>query len=105
MNYNRIVDRRVNMVVVRSVQVLAEMSTDHLIDMILTIPTVYLKPSLRDTGFTASYMFNPLTNMQYTRDQQITTAKVRCVTHLMSVFQVFRCLSTVARERISVFLP
>eukprot|EP00242_Pyramimonas_sp_CCMP2087_P016823 CAMPEP_0198212218 /NCGR_PEP_ID=MMETSP1445-20131203/25587_1 /TAXON_ID=36898 /ORGANISM="Pyramimonas sp., Strain CCMP2087" /LENGTH=519 /DNA_ID=CAMNT_0043886617 /DNA_START=215 /DNA_END=1774 /DNA_ORIENTATION=- len=56
-------------------EVLAEMSTDHLIDMILTIPTVYLKPSLRDTGFTASYMFNPLTNMQYTRDQQITTAK------------------------------
>uniref|UniRef100_A0A7S0WP51 Arginine deiminase n=1 Tax=Pyramimonas obovata TaxID=1411642 RepID=A0A7S0WP51_9CHLO len=56
-------------------EVLAEMSTEHLIDMILTVPTVHLKPSLRDTGFTASYQFNPLTNMQYTRDQQITTAK------------------------------
>uniref|UniRef100_A0A7R9SVT1 Arginine deiminase n=1 Tax=Polyblepharides amylifera TaxID=1486889 RepID=A0A7R9SVT1_9CHLO len=56
-------------------QVLETMSTEHLIDMIMTIPTVYLKPSLRDTGFTATYQFEPLTNMQYTRDQQITTAR------------------------------
>ena len=94
MDPSKVVDRLVNVILVRSVQVLAEMSTDHLIDMILTIPTVYLKPSLRDTGFTASYMFNPLTNMQYTRDQQITTAKVRCVTHILSVFQTFRRVST-----------
>ena len=54
------------------------MSTNNLVDMILTVPTVFLKPSLRDTGFTATYQFTPLTNMQYTRDQQITTAKVGC---------------------------
>ena len=58
-------------------QVLAAMSSEHLIDMIMTVPTVHLKPSMRDTGFTASYHFDPLTNLQYTRDQQITTAKVR----------------------------
>ena len=94
MDPSKVVDRLVNVILVRSVQVLAEMSTDHLIDMILTIPTVYLKPSLRDTGFTSSYQFNPLTNMQFTRDQQITTAKVHCVTHILSVFQTFRRVST-----------
>eukprot|EP00854_Cymbomonas_tetramitiformis_P023642 gene23642-28638_t len=67
--------------------VLETMSVAHLLDMVLCKPTVFLKPSYRDTGkstfthdttifcFTASYAFNPLTNMQYTRDQQITTAK------------------------------
>jgi arginine deiminase len=34
-----------------------------------------MRPSFRDTGFTASYRFDPLTNMQFTRDQQITTNK------------------------------
>jgi hypothetical protein len=57
-------------------QVLEAMSTSNLIDMIMTVPTVWLKPSMRDTGFTATYSFEPMTNMQYTRDQQITTAKV-----------------------------
>jgi hypothetical protein len=44
--------------------VLAAMSSEHLIDMIMTVPTVHLKPSMRDTGFTASYHFDPLTNLQ-----------------------------------------
>jgi len=55
--------------------VLENMSPDQLIDVILTKPTVTVKPSFRDTGFTASYEFEPLTNLIFTRDQQITTAK------------------------------
>jgi hypothetical protein len=31
--------------------------------------------SSRDTGLTASYTFEPLSNLVYTRDQQITTCK------------------------------
>lgn len=31
--------------------------------------------TLRDTGLTASYTFEPLSNLVYTRDQQITTCK------------------------------
>lgn len=56
-------------------KVLENMSPDQLIDVILTKPTVTVKPSFRDTGFTASYEFEPLTNLIFTRDQQITTAK------------------------------
>lgn len=38
-------------------------------------PTVHLAPSYRDTGLTATYTFEPLSNLVYTRDQQITTCK------------------------------
>jgi arginine deiminase len=38
-------------------------------------PKVEMRPSFRDTGFTASYRFDPLTNMMFTRDQQITTRR------------------------------
>ncbi len=37
---------------------------------------VHLTPSYRDTGLFASYTFEPLSNLVYTRDQQITTCKV-----------------------------
>lgn len=56
-------------------KVLEVMSPEQLIDVILCHPTVVMRPSHRDTGFTASYRFEPLTNMQFTRDQQVTTAK------------------------------
>ena len=56
-------------------KVLEVMSAEQLIDVVLCHPTVTMRPSFRDTGFTASYRFNPLTNMQFTRDQQITTNK------------------------------
>ena len=56
-------------------KVLENMSPDQLIDVILTNPTVTVKPSFRDTGVSASYEFEPLTNLIFTRDQQITTAK------------------------------
>ena len=56
-------------------QVLEEMSPEQLIDVILCRPTVEMRPSFRDTGYTATYRFEPLTNMQFTRDQQITTRR------------------------------
>lgn len=54
--------------------VLEHMSIAQLIDTLLINPTVDLKPSGRDTGLTASYEFQPLSNLVYTRDQQVTTA-------------------------------
>ncbi len=38
---------------------------------------VRLTPSRRDTGLVAAYTFEPLSNLVFTRDQQITTLKVR----------------------------
>lgn len=55
-------------------RVLEHMSIAQLIDTLLINPTVDLKPSGRDTGLTASYEFQPLSNLVYTRDQQVTTA-------------------------------
>lgn len=57
------------------IKVLEHMSVPQLIDTILINPTVHLAPSYRDTGLTATYSFKPLSNLVYTRDQQITTAK------------------------------
>ena len=54
---------------------LEKMDPEQLIDVIMTNPTVDIKPSYRDTGFTAEYTFSPLSNLVFTRDQQITTAK------------------------------
>ena len=54
---------------------LEKMDPEQLIDVIMTNPTVEIKPSYRDTGFTAEYTFSPLANLVFTRDQQITTAK------------------------------
>ena len=51
------------------------MSAEQLIDVVLCGPTVHVSPSYRDTGFTASYKFDPMTNVQFTRDQQITTRR------------------------------
>lgn len=55
--------------------VLEHMSVQQLIDTILTNPTVNLAPSYRDTGLTATYSFEPLSNLVYTRDQQVTTGR------------------------------
>jgi arginine deiminase len=52
------------------------MSATQLIDLILINPTVHLTPSGRDTGLTASYTFEPLSNLVYTRDQQVGGARV-----------------------------
>jgi len=56
-------------------EVLEQMSAEQLVDVVLCKPTVKVRHSFRDTGFTASYSFKPLTNLQFTRDQQITTAR------------------------------
>lgn len=56
-------------------QVIETMSCSQLVDLIMTNPTVHISPSQRDTHFTAAYSFKPLSNMVFTRDQQITTRK------------------------------
>ncbi|KIZ04019.1 Amidinotransferase family protein [Monoraphidium neglectum] len=56
-------------------EVIEHMSVTQLIDIILINPTVTLTPSGRDTGLTASYTFEPMSNLVYTRDQQITTCR------------------------------
>eukprot|EP01105_Mastigella_eilhardi_P014480 TRINITY_DN32_c0_g2_i1.p1 TRINITY_DN32_c0_g2~~TRINITY_DN32_c0_g2_i1.p1 ORF type:complete len:456 (+),score=126.10 TRINITY_DN32_c0_g2_i1:97-1464(+) len=55
--------------------VLECMAVRQLVDIILTHPTVFIEPSYRDTGVTATYTFAPQTNITFTRDQQITTCK------------------------------
>lgn len=55
--------------------VIEEMGMQQLVDIIFTNPTVIVSPSTRDTGFRASYQFDPLSNMVFVRDQQITTRK------------------------------
>ena len=52
-------------------EVLEHMSIHQLIDTILINPTVHVSPSYRDTGLSASYTFKPLSNLVYTRDQQV----------------------------------
>ena len=52
-------------------EVLEHMSIHQLIDTILINPTVHISPSYRDTGLSASYTFKPLSNLVYTRDQQV----------------------------------
>ena len=49
------------------------MSIDQLIETLLINPKVKISPSYRDTGLSATYTFQPLSNLVYTRDQQITT--------------------------------
>jgi arginine deiminase len=56
-------------------QVLETMSAEQLVDVVLCAPTVHVMPSFRDTGFTARYAFEPLTNLQFTRDQAVTTCR------------------------------
>jgi arginine deiminase len=55
--------------------VLAELSTKQLVEIVLTRPTVTIRHSARDTGFAANYSFAPLSNLLFTRDQQITTER------------------------------
>ena len=54
--------------------VLEHMSLPQLLDTLLINATVYISPSYRDTGLTASYSFKPLSNLVYTRDQQVNNA-------------------------------
>jgi len=56
-------------------QVLESMGHEQLIDVAFTNPTVCVQGSYRDTGLSAEYSFRPLTNLVFSRDQQITTAR------------------------------
>eukprot|EP01133_Synstelium_polycarpum_P015287 gene15287-18100_t len=52
------------------------MSVEQLVEVILTRPTIKLRKSERDTDLLATeYSFQPLVNLVFQRDQQITTAK------------------------------
>lgn len=59
-----------------------EMSTDQLIETIMIRPTVTLIPTDQHTGLTSAYSFEPLSNLIYMRDQQITTARGIVMGHL-----------------------
>ena len=59
-----------------------QMSTDQLIETIMIRPTVTLIPTEQHTGLTSAYSFEPLMNLIYMRDQQITTAKGIVMGHL-----------------------
>ena len=59
-------------------EVLEHMSIHQLIDTILINPTVHISPSYRDTGLSASYTFKPLSNLVYTRDQQVLFSQAVC---------------------------
>ncbi|KAH3742461.1 Arginine deiminase [Pelomyxa schiedti] len=65
-------------------QVLEGMAPSQLAAIVLTRPTVVVEPSFRDTGVTATYTFKPLTNITFTRDQQITTCSGIVMGRLMS---------------------
>lgn len=56
-------------------KVLSEMTPQQLVDVILTNPRVTITPTQFDTGLTAAYTFEPLSNVMFVRDQQITTKK------------------------------
>lgn len=57
-------------------EVLAHQSPEALAEVILTRPTVVLRASARNTELeVVDFRFNPLGNLVFTRDQQITTAK------------------------------
>lgn len=56
-------------------EVLASMSNSDLIRILINRPTVILKESDINTGFTAEYRHGPLMNMYFLRDQSITTPR------------------------------
>ena len=71
--------------------VLEHMSIEQLIDTLMINPTVHLSPSYRDTGLSASYTFQPLSNLVYTRDQQITGCKGIVMGRLRSPQRQLEC--------------
>lgn len=54
---------------------IAALSPTELVSILLMQPTIVLSPTEFNTGITATYTYNPLMNLFYTRDQMITTAK------------------------------
>lgn len=56
-------------------EVLAALSPQGLVAVILEQPTVHLHPTEINTGFTATYQSSPIMNLYFCRDQVITTAK------------------------------
>ena len=79
-------------------EVLEHMSIAQLIDTILINPTVHIAPSYRDTGLSATYTFQPLSNLVYTRDQQarLTLSQYRTV-RIRSQYRTVRIRAHPAR--------
>eukprot|EP01122_Echinamoeba_exundans_P014054 TRINITY_DN6288_c0_g1_i1.p1 TRINITY_DN6288_c0_g1~~TRINITY_DN6288_c0_g1_i1.p1 ORF type:complete len:960 (-),score=226.78 TRINITY_DN6288_c0_g1_i1:65-2857(-) len=56
-------------------EVVEKMDTQQLVEIVLTRPTIYLAKADKDTELSAqNYTFQPLSNLVFCRDQQITTA-------------------------------
>lgn len=55
--------------------VIGALDSESLVNLLLCNPTIILQKANRETPVTASYIFNPLGNLVFTRDQQITTSK------------------------------
>ena len=85
-------------------EVLEHMSIHQLIDTILINPTVHISPSYRDTGLSASYTFKPLSNLVYTRDQQVLCLSVLPMKACVSVsgWACFRVLTINVEQALSV---
>ncbi len=56
-------------------EIINSLSVNELIDIIIQQPTITLYQTEYNTGFSATYEYNPLMNLFYMRDQSITTAK------------------------------
>ncbi len=56
-------------------EVVSQLSVEELVDVLIMQPRIVLSPTEYNTGITATYEYNPLMNLFYTRDQMITTAK------------------------------
>ncbi len=66
-------------------EVLASMSNSDLLRVIINRPTVVLKESGINTGYTAEYIHEPLMNMYFLRDQSITTPKGHIMCRMNSI--------------------
>ncbi len=56
-------------------EVIDQLNANLLVDLIINRPTLKLKTTEYNTGIAAEYIYNPLYNLFYTRDQMITTPK------------------------------
>lgn len=64
--------------------VVSSMSARTSFGIYLMSETELFRLRYQDTGFTASYAFDPLSNLVFTRDQQITTRKGIVMSRLRS---------------------
>lgn len=56
-------------------EVINDLSVDELVNILIMRPTLVLETTEYNTGISATYQYDPLMNLFYTRDQMITTSK------------------------------